>query len=169
MRAVNRKATSSGFGLIEVLIALVILSIGMLGMATMFASNLSNSRGALFRTQAIALVSDMSDRIRANVGGRDSYDIARYGGAPGEHGCAPDDVPDSGANCSASQLAEDDLARWRDAVRLHLPAAPAGTEAADVQYFAGDPQRYRVTVAWQESQESQPFSFTSEFLVQGAP
>lgn len=169
MRAMNSQSSSSGFGLVEVLIALVVLSIGMLGIATMFVSNLSNSRGALLRTQAIALVSDMSDRIRANASGRDAYDTARYGGAPGEHACAPDDVAGSGVNCSSAQLAEDDLARWRNAVQLLLPAAPLGTEAADVQYFAGDPQRYRVTVAWQEPREPQPFSFTADFLVQGSP
>jgi type IV pilus assembly protein PilV len=164
MRAVN-----TGMGLIEALAALFVLSIGMLGIALMFVTSLRNSRSALLRTQAISLVSDMADRIRANADARNAYQLAGYPGGARENGCAPSVTPGSGNNCSKSQLAEDDLARWQKMARMVLPPAPPGTATADVQYFAGTPDRYRITVAWQEPSEPQPFSYQTEILARGSP
>lgn len=152
-----------GTTLVEVLIALLIFSIGMLGCASMFIHSLRSSRSALFRTQAVTLASDMTDRIRANVGARAAYNLAAYGGGPAEQGCASTTV--ASTNCSATQLAQDDLARWLSAVRAALPGAPG----PDVQYFTGDPQRYRVVVAWREPGEPEDFSYQAEILARGAP
>ena len=157
-----------GMSLVEVLVAMVILAIGLMGIASVFLRSLGNSRSALLRTQAISLVSDMSDRIRANAAGRDAYDIGRYSGTPGEHGCAPEPSA-SGSNCSVAELAEHDLASWRIAVERALPPASADTQAASVEFFGGEPQRYRVSVAWQEPGEALPFTYRSELLVQGVP
>ena len=55
-----------GFSLIEVLVALVVLSIGMLGIAALYVDSLRSGRTAIHRTQAVILVSDMAERIRAN-------------------------------------------------------------------------------------------------------
>jgi|GEM_PF-575191 len=158
-----------GMSLVEVLVALLIFSIGMLGAAMLFVESLRSSRSALLRTQAVNLVSDMADRIRANAAARGAYNFAAYAGGPAEHGCAPSFVPGSGNNCSVAQLAEDDLTRWLTAVQAILPAAPAGTRAADVEYLAGKPERYRVRVAWQEPSEPQPLSAECEVLAQAAP
>jgi type IV pilus assembly protein PilV len=158
-----------GMGLVEALVAMLVLSIGMLGVAQLFVHSLRSSRSALLRTQAVNLVSDMAGRIRANAGARTAYDFARYAGAPAEHGCAPNAMAGSGSNCSGPQLAEDDLARWQSAVQLALPAAPAGTSAADVQYLAGAPEHYRITVAWQEPGEWRAFSHRAEIFTQVVP
>lgn len=158
-----------GMGLIEVLVALLVLSIGMLGVALIFVTDLRSSRTALLRTQAVNLVSDMADRIRANLGARAAYAMASYGGAPTEQGCASTAAPGSGNNCSVAQLAQDDLARWQSAVRIALPATPAGVREADVEYFAGIPDRYLVTVTWQEPSEPQPFSHQAEIFAQSSP
>lgn len=56
----------NGFTLLEVLIALLILSIGLLGLAALQANTLKKNHGALQRTQAIFLTYDMMDRLRAN-------------------------------------------------------------------------------------------------------
>ena len=67
-----------GFSLIEVLIAILVLAIGLLGMANMQASGMRSTHGAYLRTQATFLAGDILDSMRANVtaarGG--SYDIA---------------------------------------------------------------------------------------------
>jgi type IV pilus assembly protein PilV len=52
--------------LIEVLVALVILSVGLLGVAHVLVSGIRISHAALLRTQAVNLVADMAERIRAN-------------------------------------------------------------------------------------------------------
>lgn len=150
------------------LVAMLVLTIGLLGIASLFLRELGNTRTALLRTQAISLVSDMADRIRANAGARDAYDLTRYGSAPSPHDCAPSDSG-AGGNCSSSQLAEDDLARWQSAVQLALPPAPAGMRGAKVEYLGGEPAGYRIGVAWQEPIEAFPFTFESELLVRATP
>jgi len=56
----------NGFTLLEVMISLLILSIGLLGIAALQANSLKTNHGAYQRTQAIFLAYDMMDRLRAN-------------------------------------------------------------------------------------------------------
>ena len=60
------KHLQSGFGLVEALVALVVVSVGMIGIAVLYGQGLGASRTALYRTQAVILASDMADRIRLN-------------------------------------------------------------------------------------------------------
>jgi type IV pilus assembly protein PilV len=147
-----------GMSLVEVLVALVVLSVGMLGIAVMFVQSVRSSRTAILRTQAVNLVSDMADRVRANANAQQAYDIDEYGGAPSVQSCAPDTEIGTGINCNIEQLAEDDLARWQRAVRSALPALKDGPAAAEVHYFApateGQPERYSIRVAWREPNEN---------------
>ena len=55
-----------GFTLVEVLVALVVMSVGMLGIAALYLEGLRAGRTALYRTTAVNLAGDMADRIRAN-------------------------------------------------------------------------------------------------------
>lgn len=55
-----------GLGLIEVLLAVVILSIGLLGLASLQGNSLKFNHSAYLRTQATQLAYDMADRMRAN-------------------------------------------------------------------------------------------------------
>ena len=68
-RRVTRSAgsrTISGFSMIEVLVALVVLAIGLLGFALLQTMNLRFTQSANHRTQAINLASDFLDQMRAN-------------------------------------------------------------------------------------------------------
>ena len=159
---------SAGFSLVEALVALLVLSVGLLGIAGLFVESVRSSRTALLRTQAITLVSDMADRIRANATARDAYDIGTYGGAPAERDCAP--TPDTaGDNCSSEALAEDDLARWVAAVQAALPTLDDTPPAALVEYVApaatGAPERYEISVSWLEPGEDQPLTYRSDVLI----
>jgi type IV pilus assembly protein PilV len=145
---------SRGVTMIEALVALVILSVGMLGIAGLYVSGIKAGRSALLRTQAVNLASDMADRIRANRRAQDAYDIDSYAGAPAEQGCI-------GAACTPEELAEDDLARWIAAVQATLPGRPLAE--VDVQFVdvAGDAaDRYTVSVTWHEAGEEQPSTYT---------
>jgi type IV pilus assembly protein PilV len=156
-----------GITLVESLVALLVLSVGMLGIAALFVSSVRYNRTALLRTQAINLVSDMSDRIRANATAGDAYDLASYGAAPAALDCAPSDV-DAGANCTIDELAQDDLARWIAAVQTALPPPGGADPAAEVDFTpaaGGGPDRYTVQVRWQEPGETAPFSYRGEVLV----
>ncbi|HZE18056.1 MAG TPA: type IV pilus modification protein PilV, partial [Mycobacterium sp.] len=63
----------AGVGLMEVLITVLVLSIGLLGLAGLQATGLRNNHGSLLRTQATMLAADMADRIRANPAGLANY------------------------------------------------------------------------------------------------
>jgi type IV pilus assembly protein PilV len=163
-----RLARQRGSSLVEVLVSTILIAFGLMGIASLMLHDLTNARAALLRTQAVALLSDMSDRIRANASGKDAYDSASYGGTPAMQGCAPSDAA-LGENCSTTQQAQDDLASWNAAVQRALPAGPSGPPRALVEYSRGEPARYRLELSWQEPGESSPFSAVSEVLIEGAP
>lgn len=163
---------SRGVSLVEVLVALVVLSVGMLGIAAMFVESVRNSRTALLRTQAINLVGDMADRIRANASARGAYDLARGAATPAAHDCAPSRTS-VGANCTIGDLAEDDLARWTESVNGALPASGGDAPLREVLYLApanpGEPERYSITVSWKEPGEADPLSYRSDVLIMPRP
>ncbi len=67
-----------GFTLVEVLVSIVIVAIGLLGMAGLTAASLKSNNTSYYRSQATVLANDILERMRANVvqarGGQ--YDIA---------------------------------------------------------------------------------------------
>ncbi|MCB1773873.1 MAG: type IV pilus modification protein PilV [Gammaproteobacteria bacterium] len=106
---------SRGFTLLEVLVSLLVLSIGLIGVAGLQLLGVSNSRDAYFRTQAVMLSYDISDRMRAN---QDAVDSASYSGNAGtlNSNCR------STTGCTPAQMAGDDVALWK----LALAALPGG-------------------------------------------
>src|SRR5579863_5743578 len=105
-----RHKTIAGFSLIEVLIALVILSIGLLGIAAMVSESLKSKESSYYRTQALDLASEIVDRMRANRVGAlaNDYDAATYGTVPGT---APSGYcKGSAAVCSQTDMASSDVA-----------------------------------------------------------
>jgi type IV pilus assembly protein PilV len=165
------RAAHRGVSLVETLVALVVLSVGLLGVAALLLQSVRGSRTALFRTHAVNLVSDMADRIRANANAGDAYATAQYGAAgPATHGCVPTALA-AGANCSVDELAQDDIARWRENVRAVLPGTGVNAPSAVVQHLpaaaASAPERYTITVAWQEPGEAaaEQFSYRSDVVL----
>jgi type IV pilus assembly protein PilV len=104
---------AGGFTLIESLVALMVMSIGLLGVAALQLASLQANHGAFQRTQATFLAQDIVDRMRANrdaaIAGQ--YDIA-FGTAP---------------PTSPTTTAETDIAAWRARLVATLPAGAAGT------------------------------------------
>jgi type IV pilus assembly protein PilV len=126
-----------GFGLVESLVALIVISVGMIGIAALYGQGLRASTTAFFRTQAVNLASDMADRIRANRQGEGAYNTA----AAADRNCDPADNND----CTPAQMAQHDVWLWRARVAAQLPNG-VGT----VQFAAGTPPTYTITVSWQE-------------------
>jgi len=125
-----------GFGLVESLVALVVISVGMIGIASLYGQGLRASSTAFYRTHAVNLAADMADRIRVNRRGGASYQGA---GALG--GCDPG----GGANCTPAQMAAHDMFTWRAQVVAQMPAG-VGT----VVRTGTTPPTYTIRVAWQE-------------------
>lgn len=109
-----RSRTQAGFTLIEVLIAVLVLSIGLLGLAALQTSGLGMNHSAYLRSQATILAADMADRMRANRDALGAYDNS--GGTPAAVGACG--VP---PGCSEAQLAQNDLAEWAADIAATLP------------------------------------------------
>jgi type IV pilus assembly protein PilV len=132
---------ASGFTLLEVLIALVVLSIGLLGIAALQGVGLRSSQGAYLTSQASLLAYDMADRIRANP-----QTLAVYNGFVAND-----------ANCLAAGagLAGADLQEWSCAVRALLPDGTGRIDGVQVQDFGiiGTITRYTITLTWRDLQD----------------
>jgi len=108
MNASQQRQT--GLSMIELLVAVLVLAIGVLGITALQMVSLQNNRGALFRAEAVQLAYDMMDRIRANPEG--AVPGAAYDGLA--LAAAPPGGPDCVANnCSQAQMVTFDQAVWK--------------------------------------------------------
>jgi type IV pilus assembly protein PilV len=149
----RRNAGQRGFTMVESLVALIVLSVGLLGVAGLYVSTLKAERTAQFRTQAVTLVNDMVDRVRANASARGSYNLADYSTAPASHDCVGEAMP-----CTRENLAAEDLATWIASTKSTLPAG-SGTVSVALAAGVGQPDTYTVSVEWQEPGEPTKFQY----------
>lgn len=73
-----------GVGLLEVMISVLILAVGMLGIAAMQSITLKNAGASAYRTQATLQVYSMMDIIRANRNNLSTYNTNIYADGPGD-------------------------------------------------------------------------------------
>jgi len=136
--SVTEFARSSGIALIEVLVAVLILAVGLLGMAAMQGVSTQMTNGAEQRTQAILLSADMMDRIRANRSNRLAYNGIDVD--PAVTTCATDFALNN-----ASTVSQNDIAEWSNLVVCLLPE---GTATETVNNASGE---VVVTIDWVRS------------------
>jgi len=135
-----------GFSILEVMVALAVLSVGLLGAAAMLLDSLRTHAGALHRLGATQLARDMADRIRANPGGRSRYDTRSP--AIGIEDCLPPD-------CDTAQLAAADRAHFAAAARA-LFANRVFTASVEFEPAIGpaSPDRYVISLRWRSSRDA---------------
>ena len=139
------KQHEKGFILIETLVAVIILAIGLLGMASMQVAGLKNNNSAYTRTQATYLAYDIIDRIRNNPEG--DYSMA-MGSTPGEVGgsvalglCDFTIATDT-LNCNGGQLAAFDQASWVQDITNVLPDGKGGITVGT------DDRTHTISIKW---------------------
>lgn len=128
-----------GFSMIEVLVTLLVLSIGLLGLAAMQTKSIKNTHSAYLRSQATYLAYDMLDRMRANMA-----NINGYGGI----NTSTNTYADPGCintGCTPSNITTYDAAEWAKNIGEQLPAGQ-GTVIAN----AGGNNRFTITVTWND-------------------
>lgn len=151
-----KRITQSGFTMVEVLVALVVLAIGLLGIAALYLNSLQSGRTAIYRTQAVNLVADLADRIRMNRTAQGAY-ATLFGDAEAEvAGCF------TTGGCIDTDLASSDLARWKALLAQALPNGQ-GQVVWIAPVNVGDPSSYIVTVRWSEVGENNPVTFQIGF------
>lgn len=151
---------SAGFTLVEILVALLIISVGLLGVATLQVRGQQFNQVAYFRTQATLLAYDIMDRIRINsdfppndevVNGDDgSYKEPNFTDT-GPGGTGRDDKCDI-EPCDEQQLRDYDLNNWFNSVRETLPAGEANI------VWQNNPRQYTITIRWKNIVDGKPDS-----------
>jgi type IV pilus assembly protein PilV len=118
-----------GMTLIEVLVTLVIISVGLLGVAALQLTTVRNNYDAFVRSQAAVLASDMLDRIRANRAAAigNQYNVA-FGTDPG-----------------TGTIAQGDMTQWKATLASQLPNGD-GSIATNLTVVDGV-TRYIVTIS----------------------
>jgi len=127
-----------GFTLIEVLIAIIVLSIGLLGLASLQANGLKNNTSAYQRSQATLLAGEMLDRIRANHVGKcaGAYDNL-LAGSVSDPGCIT-------GGCTPAQMAQYDAFQWSERVAALLPSGQGSVTGA------GRDSIFTIIVMWDD-------------------
>jgi type IV pilus assembly protein PilV len=126
-----------GFTLIEVLVALLVLSVGLLGLAGLQLHGLRNSHNAYLRSQAVFLAYDIADRMRAN---RPGIQAGSYDGLDTSKSY---DATDCKTNsCDVSTMAAADAYEWKEA----LKGLPSGKGTIENN---GD-GTFMIAVSWTE-------------------
>lgn len=142
--------------MVEVMVALVVLTIGLLGIAALLLKSLQSGRTATYRTQAVNLAADMADRIRMNRTALDNY------GTLFTEAEAPVGACDTTGGCTGAQMASNDLFRWKEAIAERLPNG-VGQVVVVLPVAAGEPANYQITVRWAEAGEVAPVTFQFGF------
>ena len=140
-----------GFTLLETLIALVVLSVGMLGIASLHVEGLRNGRTANLRTKAVSLATDMTEKMRANrIGARAGNYIVGDAGTGANRNCADDLIGGATIVCTPAQLALHDIWLWKRTLTNAQTGLPAGATAS-VASDGAVPPTFTVTVTWTEN------------------
>ncbi len=121
---------AKGFTMVELLVAVLVLSIGLLGLAGLQAAGLRNNQSAYLRSQATILAYDVADRMRANqaAAAAGAYNIAL------------------GAAGGGGSVAADDLTEWKNNMAALLPSGD-GSVTNNVGKFT-------ILVQWDDNRDA---------------
>jgi type IV pilus assembly protein PilV len=147
-----QRSYSRGFSLLEVLVALLVLSIGLLGLAALQTVGLKFNTQSYQRTQAVLNAYDIIDRMRANPAAvaAGSYDnIAISDPIPTPTDCGS-------SNCSSAQMATYDIAQWKTALASLLAAGKGAICRGSFNISlttctAGAGNQFQIGVEWKEN------------------
>jgi type IV pilus assembly protein PilV len=135
----DRARAQGGFTLLESLVALLVLSIGLLGIAGLLVQGMRYNQDAYVRTQATILAYDMFDRMRINIGNIAGYTVGA--------------MPAIALACGAPTIAlvDDDLRCWRD---LLIQTLPGGTATITTPVV----DEYQIQMTWVDRNSGTPIN-----------
>jgi type IV pilus assembly protein PilV len=160
-----------GVTLIEVLVAMLVFSLGLIGAAGLMAMAARANQAAYLHTQVSFLAQNMAERMHANLIGvwNGDYD-----------GSYPDaSAQDCTTGCTPSQLARHDRQSWSGQLKTFLPPGPEAIVRCDQGGVPHAPSREQIalrppyggncsmTIKWTErhaiNAEATPQTFTWDF------
>ena len=165
MKRVAANARARGFSLVEVMVAVIVICVGMLGIAKMQALSLSNTTTARLRSLAAIEAASLASAMHSNrqywantalpfnaalsaTGVITSSDGALAVQATADVATVPDNVC-FGVQCAAMPLAAFDLARWTTNLTGMLPN-PTATISCPANPGVNAPPSCTITISWNE-------------------
>lgn len=161
-----RRRIVAGFTLLEVLIALLVFSLGLIGLAGLLTVSVRTNHSAYLRTQATFLAQGMADRMRANVLGLwgGNYNLNSVSTPPATPAAATStgSVQDcSTTSCSFANVALRDQQIWQNQLVAFLPnpgaaincTAGTGTAPSAAQLLSLPPYTgtCEIQISWSNS------------------
>lgn len=142
------KKGQTGFALIESLVAIVVASLGILGILGVQMRTLTDTQTSVRRAQAVRLIEDIGERMKINpnaLADLNTY-VTTFAVTPSVGSCA--------TGCSHTQLATYDLAVWKRTVRENLPLGKASifVPPAEGALAAGQGRQLGIMIAWRENE-----------------
>ena len=138
-RARARAERQAGFTMLEIMVTLLIITVGVLGTAGLQAFALKVNQGGQLRSQAVVLAIDLVERIEANNGAAITGGYA-VGSLP-----TTSPVDCGAAYCTESQLATYDLVSFNNRLQALLPGS-----SATITVAGAGPFTYTITINWVE-------------------
>lgn len=144
-RSVSPRAVR-GVSMIEVLVAIVIFSLGLIGLALMQLKGATFTKEAGSRTMAVLQARSMVDRMQANPAGVAAGDYAKYAG-PSSSIAPVMQVPCSGSSSGVADCAaQNDVIEWLAQIKAAAPASATGAHYGEI---SNNPDgSYTITVSW---------------------
>lgn len=142
-----------GITLLESLVAIIVLSLGMLGILGAQMRTLAHSQDSARRLQAIRLIEDLSERIKAQpdaIGQSSLYTTAGWidTATNSTEDAIPDAIDCLNDLCTPTEFASFDMMRWIDNVAQSLPLA-------QINVFAtSDSKQLGVMLAWRNNENN---------------
>ncbi|HSY95701.1 MAG TPA: type IV pilus modification protein PilV [Steroidobacteraceae bacterium] len=146
---------TSGFTLIEVLVSIVILSIGLLGIAKLMLFSSRSNDSAYLRSQATALAYEILDNMRAN---RQEAINKTYDTLAATPATAPAKLCTGATQCATNELALYDVYQWKlrlttasNAGGTFVGALPSGAGSVTTPALGTTPTTVVITVSWDDT------------------
>ncbi|BFM08992.1 type IV pilus modification protein PilV [Halioxenophilus aromaticivorans] len=131
-----------GITLIEILVTVIILSIGFLGLASVQLMGTKNVTNSQYRTVATLYAYDMVERMRANIAGinANSYNNSKTSSAT-DPNCT---------TCSFADQADLDVYQWKQMIEAKPTDGGLPGGAGEIE-FDSDEETYEITITWNEN------------------
>ena len=131
----KKMQNQQGITMVEILVTILIIAVGLLGMASLQFNSLKNLNNSFFQYQAAMHASEMAERMRANIDGitGGNYDSVSVDGSETSASCT--------SACTASGLASHDIYEWGQAVSGLPDGAATISRTGNI---------FTITITWSE-------------------
>ncbi len=131
---------AQGFTLIEILVSIIIIAIGLLGVAGLQTITLRQNYNSHLLTQASFQANDMIERMRSNMVGVQNGAYDSITGSETNPSCLP--------ACTPEELAQYDANAWMTTTKLALN--DSGTDTVTGTVISNNDETFTIDIKWNE-------------------